>query len=337
MGYVYGVLSVLFFGLNGPVTKVILLSGITPVQLAFFREILTAVVAAVALLIFDRQGFKLTKKQFLGMLVIGVIAVAGVQLAYSIAIAHLPVGIALLFEYSGIVIVAVFAVVVWREPAKPRLWFALAASIVGLAVVANVWSVSLSTVGILAGLFAAVALAAYFLLGEKMLNESSVLSILFYTMLIAALVWVIPAQPWSVSAEFLAEPYSLGGSLEAVTIPLWTLIVWSAVMGTALTYWLSYLSIKRLKATPAGVLSIGEVVFAFLFAWLWLGETLQPVQLLGGALVIVGIVIAQTARKEHPLDLSLAPADFQTGAVQVVSSETHATAKTTTGSARVRE
>ena len=329
----YGVLSVLFFGLNGPVTKVILLAGLTPIQLAFAREIITALVAFIALLIVDRSAFRLTKKQFLGMLAIGIVAVAGVQLAYSLAIQHLPVGIALLFEYSGVLIVAVFATLVWKEPAKPRLWFALAAAVIGLAVVANFWSASLSLIGILAGSFAAIALAAYFLMGERMLSNSSPLSILFWTMLIAALVWLVPAQPWTLDPAKLVAPMSLGGTLADVWVPLWTIIVWSAVMGTALTYWLSYMSIKRLKATPAGVLSIGEVVFAFLFAWLWLGQTLEPVQFVGGALVIVGIVVAQTARAEHPLDLTLAPADFETGAVPIVATEARAIAKTPTGSA----
>lgn len=337
MGYLFGVLSVLFFGLNGPVTKVILLAGITPIQLAFAREALTAVVACIALLIVDRSAFKLSKKQFVGMLAIGVVAVAGVQFAYSLAIQHLPVGIALLFEYSGVLIVAVFATLVWKEPAKPRLWFALAAAVVGLAVVANFWSASLSGIGILAGSIAAVALAAYFLMGERMLSNSSPLSILFWTMLIAALVWLVPAQPWTLNPEKLLAPISLGGNLSDIWVPLVLVIVWSAVMGTALTYWLSYQSIKRLKATPAGVLSLGEVVFAFLFAWLWLGQTLDPIQLVGGALVVAGIVVAQTARAEHPVDLTLAPADFETGAVPIVSAASPATAKTPTGSPKAGE
>lgn len=337
VGYLYGVLSVLFFGLNGPVTKVILLAGITPIQLAFAREIITAFVAFIALLIFDRGAFRLTKRQFVGMLATGIIAVAGVQFAYSLAIQHLPVGIALLFEYSGVLIVAVFATLVWKEPAKPRLWFALVAVIIGLAVVANFWAASLSVVGILAGSFAAIALAAYFLLGERMLNNSSPTSILFWTMLIAALVWLVPAQPWTIDPATLLAPISLGGTLADVWVPLGLVVVWSAVMGTTLTYWLSYQSIKRLKATPAGVLSVGEVVFAFLFAWLWLGQTLEPIQLAGGALVIVGIVIAQTARREHPLDLTLAPADFETGAVPIVSAANSATAKMPTGSAKAGE
>ena len=39
-----------------------------------------------------------------------------------------------------------------------------------------------------------------------------------------------------------------------------------------------------------------EVVLASLVAWVWLGETLSTAQLLGGGVVLVGVVLAQTAR-----------------------------------------
>jgi drug/metabolite transporter (DMT)-like permease len=59
---------------------------------------------------------------------------------------------------------------------------------------------------------------------------------------------------------------------------------------------LSFLALRHLTATAAGVIASSELLFAFLFAWLWLGETLDIVQLIGAAVVLVGIVVAQTAR-----------------------------------------
>ena len=41
-------------------------------------------------------------------------------------------------------------------------------------------------------------------------------------------------------------------------------------------------------------------VLAALVAWVVLDEVLSPVQLLGGAVVLTGIVLAETARKAHP-------------------------------------
>jgi len=224
---------------------------------------------------------------------------------------NLPVGIALLFEYSGIILVALFAFFVFRERMKHRIWFALAAVIIGLAIVANVWTVRLNLIGVIAGIFAAVFLAAYFLMSERMLHHASVLKVSFWTMLAASLIWVVPAAPWTFGVGSFASSISLGGNLANIAVPLWMLLVWVSVVGTFGAYVLSFLGIKYLRATPAGVLSTGEVLFAFMFGWLWLGETLQPIQMVGVVFVIVGILVAQTARKGHPVDLNLATSELE--------------------------
>lgn len=330
MGYIFGLLSVVFFGLNAPVTKVLIDAGISSSQVAFVRELVPVTVSAVWLLLFERKSFRITKKQLIGVAAIGLFAVTGAQIAYGVAVSKLPVGIALLIEYTGIILVALYATIVWREPTKRRLWPALAMVIFGLAIVANVWGSALDPLGILAASIAAVGIAAYFLLGEKILNHLTLMGVLFWTMLFAALAGLFAAAPWNMDFALLVKPVSLGGNLAGITAQPWMLMLWSAVMGTLLTYILSYLSIQRLKATPAAVIAVGEVLFAFLFGWLWLGEVLTTSQLIGGAIVIVGIVVAQTARANHPIDLTLAPADFQIRDGRDASASAHATAKSTT-------
>jgi drug/metabolite transporter (DMT)-like permease len=303
--------AIVIFGLNASVARVIMSAGITPIELSFFRAAGTTVVAALALLVIERSGFRVTRKQLGGLALIGIFGVALIQVAYAVAVKNLPVGIALLFEYSGIILVALFAFFVFRERMKHRLWFALAAVVVGLAIVANVWSVQLNPVGVIAGVLAAVFLAAYFLMSERMLHHASVLKVSFWTMLAASLIWLVPAAPWNFELSTFSSSISLGGTLEQISVPLWMPLVWVSVVGTFGAYVLSFLGIKYLRATPAGVLSTGEVLFAFLFGWLWLGETLQPVQILGVVFVIVGILVAQTARKGHPVDLNLATSELE--------------------------
>jgi drug/metabolite transporter (DMT)-like permease len=40
-------------------------------------------------------------------------------------------------------------------------------------------------------------------------------------------------------------------------------------------------------------------VLAATVAWLWLGQALGPVQLVGGALVLLGVALVQSARSER--------------------------------------
>jgi drug/metabolite transporter (DMT)-like permease len=96
------------------------------------------------------------------------------------------------------------------------------------------------------------------------------------------------------------------GSLEHLIVPLWVPLLWAVVVGSFVSFLLSFVALKRLKATPAGIIASSEVIFAFVVAWLWLGEALNLVQILGAAIVVAGIVLAQTARQGKVVDLDLA-------------------------------
>ena len=98
------------------------------------------------------------------MLGFGVTGVALVQYFYFVAIDRLPVGIALLIEFTAPVLVALFARFVYGEQVRRRMWLGIACSLGGLALVAEVWDgLTLDTVGVLAAFAAAVSLATYFL------------------------------------------------------------------------------------------------------------------------------------------------------------------------------
>jgi drug/metabolite transporter (DMT)-like permease len=63
----------------------------------------------------------------------------------------------------------------------------------------------------------------------------------------------------------------------------------------------SYLALRHLSATIVGIIATSETVLAFLFALLWLAELITLTQALGGIVVVIGILIAQTARKQNEL------------------------------------
>ncbi len=89
-------------------------------------------------------------------------------------------------------------------------------------------------------------------------------------------------------------------------MPLWVPFAWLIVMGSFLPFLLSFAALGRLKATAGGIVASSEVIFAFVVAWLWLGEQLSVFQLVGAAIVLAGIILAQTSRPDHALDADLA-------------------------------
>ena len=68
------------------------------------------------------------------------------------------------------------------------------------------------------------------------------------------------------------------------------------VLGTIVPFALIVSALRHLPATRVGIVAMLEPVAAAVVAWAWLGESLNAAQLAGGAVVLAGIVLAQTAR-----------------------------------------
>lgn len=306
MGYLFGFLAALLFGANGSVTKVVLETGLSPTQVTQFRTLGTFLIAGAILLVIDRTAFRLPPRQIAVMALLGVVGLALLQVTYAFAIQLLPVGIALLLEYLAVLLVALVAFFFLKEKVKPRIWVAVGCVLIGLTIVAQIWASELNGLGVLMALAAAVTLAIYFLVGERQVIATSPLAVAFWTSGFAALAWAPFSRWWELDPSILGERVSLSGNLAAVVVPLWMPLLWLLVAGSFLPFLLSFAALGRLKATAGGIVASSEVIFAFVVAWLWLGEELSVLQLVGAAIVLAGIILAQTSRPDHVIDADLA-------------------------------
>ncbi len=316
MGYLYALLAAVLFGANGSVTKVTMEAGLSPAQVTEFRLVGTAIIAGLVLLVIDRRAFHLPRSQWPVMLVLGIVGVALLQATYAAAVQILPVGIALLLEYTAVLMVALVAYFVLKEPVKARLWVAIGFVLLGLAVVAQVWASTLDAVGVLLALAAAVCLAVYFLVGERQVARISPLAVSFWTMSIAAVFWSFVRGWWELSPSILTTPVDIGGAGAVIEVPMALPLAWNIVMGSFAPFLLSLAALRHLPATAAGIVASSEVVFAFAVAWLWLGEGLDIVQIVGAAIVLAGIILAQTARAGKVIDADLA---LDTGPITTIA------------------
>jgi drug/metabolite transporter (DMT)-like permease len=313
VGYLFALAASLLFGANGSLTKQILEAGLTATQLTQFRTLGTAILAGALLLMTNRKAFRLPPRQLLVMALLGVFGVALLQASYAFALLLMPVGITLLLEYTAVLMVALFAFFVFREKVKARLWIAIALVLGGLAVVAQVWDSVLDPLGVLFAAVAAVTLAFYFLLGEKQVAATSPLTVAFWTMTFATAFWALFSGWWDLRIETFTAPVQLGGAVGDLQLPLLLPLIVTVVLGSFAPFLLSFYALKHLSATAAGIVASAEVIFAFVVAWLWLGEQLDPLQIAGAAVVLIGIVLAQTARSTKTVvDADLA---IRTGSV----------------------
>lgn len=179
------------------------------------------------------------------------------------------------------------------------MWVALGLGFSGLLLVGQVWrGLTLNGIGIIAAFVDAFALAAYFLLGEKLIAKRSTDTLLVWGLGFASLVWAIFTPLWSFPFHVLTQHINLLGTFKNYTLPGWVLILWIILMGTILPYVLLLSGLKQLSASTSSVIGMLEPVVAGGFAWWWLGEVLSKTQLVGGAVVIAGIILADRVRRQ---------------------------------------
>jgi drug/metabolite transporter (DMT)-like permease len=297
LGYTMTLVAATLFAVNGAVSKVLLDTGISPLRLSELRATAGAMGLALGLALLAPDRLRLSRRDIPFLLFYGICGFAIVQWLYFVAIRRLPIGIALLLEFTAPVLVALWARYAWHEPVRRRVWLALALSLTGLALVAEIWSgLSLDAIGVTAGLLDAVVLAVFFLAGERGVQQRDPLSLVCYALFAAALFWAVVQPWWSFPYEELSGPTSLHGHLAGTSVPVWPLYAWLVVMGTIVPFSLMIGSLRHLPATTVGIVATFEPVAAAAIAWVWLGESLDPSQLVGGGIVLAGIVLAETSR-----------------------------------------
>jgi drug/metabolite transporter (DMT)-like permease len=297
LGYFMVVTSALLFGLNGSVSKVMLLGGMPAEDLTQLRST-GAFVALLAIVLVTRPStLRVPWRELPLIAAYGICGVAATQWLYFIAIKRLPVGIALLLEFTAPLLVALWARFVTHEPVRRRVWLALILSLSGLAVVAQVWGgLTLDGLGVAAGITAAFVLALYFILGEHMVSGRDPVSLTCLAFGFAALFWAVGKPWWTFPFARLRQQVPLLGNLHDRQLPMWALAISLIVLGTVVPFTLSIASLRHLRARQAGLVGMVEPVAATLIAYVWLAESLGPAQIIGGAVVITGVVLAETAR-----------------------------------------
>jgi len=306
VGYLASSLGALLFGLNGVVIKILMDgTGLTGFQVTQFRVAGAAVLMGLTMLVVDRSALRLPRHRILPVVAMG-IAVASLQATYAIAVYILPVGIALLLEYTATLAVALIAYFFLKEHVKTRIWVAIGLVLAGLVVVAEVWNTTLDPIGVVWALLASASLTAYFILGERQTGAMHPMAVGFWSMTVATVFWAFLSGWWEIDFAILAENIPLTSEVGGATGPAWLLMAVNIVVGTFFSFALSLFAISRLKATRSGIVATSEILFAFLFAFLLLGEKLNLGQIVGAAVVLIGIIVAQTARDSHGVDADLA-------------------------------
>ena len=298
IGYAMLVASATLFAVNGAVMKVILTSdAMSSLRLTQLRATGAFLCLAAMLAVAAPARLRVGRSEMALLIFYGIVGFALVQWLYLVAIERLPIGIGLLLEFTAPVLVALWAMLVWHEPVRRRVWTALALAMVGVVLVAEVWEdARLDGLGVAVALIASGSLATYYLAGEHATAQRDALSLACIALGVSSAFWAVLQPWWSFPFDDLGSVVSLDGAFDSWSAPLWALSAWMVVPGTIFPFVLSLGALRYLPATRVAMISMLEIVVASVVAWAWLGESLSAAQLIGGLVVLAGILLAQTSR-----------------------------------------
>ena len=180
------------------------------------------------------------------------------------------------------------------------MWWGLSVGFIGLILLAQVWQgMTLNIIGLIAALIDAFAMTVYFLLGESIGKNRSTEVMMAWGLGVTALTFAIFLPWWNFPFSFFNKQLDLHGRFAGHHLPGWALILWVIICGTVIPYFLTLTGLKGLNASTSSVLGMLEPIFAGIFAWWWLAESFSAVQLLGAAVILVGIYLADRSRASN--------------------------------------
>ncbi|GAA2144240.1 EamA family transporter [Kitasatospora kazusensis] len=292
LGLSLALASAVAFGGSGTAAKPLIEAGLSPLHVVWLR-----VTGAALVLLPLAWRHRDAVRQRPGVLIgFGLLAVAGVQACYFAAISRIPVGVALLIEYLGPLLLLGYVRFVQRRPISRAAAIGAGVAVAGLACVVEVWNgLSFDTLGVLFALGAACCQVGYFILadasrqGDRPVDPIAVSA---YGLLIGAVVLTAFTRPWTADWSVLAGRVSMNGHAVPALLPA----LWMVLVATVLAYLTGVVAVQHLSPPVAGVVANLEAVVATVAAWVLLGEHLGTPQLLGGLLVLAGAFAAQSSK-----------------------------------------
>lgn len=278
------------FGMSGAWARGLIDAGWTPGAAVTARVWVAALVLLVPTIISLRGRWGVLRKNAGMVAAYGLLAVTATQLCYFQAVAVMDVGLALLIEYT-----APIAVILWlwiRRGERPSRRSVIGAAIafVGLVLMLDIITgAEVNVAGILWALAAMVGAATYFLLSAKADTGLPPIALAGGGLLLGAVALTIAGLVGILPIAWTTDDitYRFG------TVPWFVPVLAIGLIATALAYVLGIASTRMLGSRLASFVALSEVVAALLFGWLLLGQLPDLLQALGGALVLVGVVVVK--------------------------------------------
>lgn len=289
VGLVVAVASALAFSSSGPFIKPLLEEGWSLGASLLVRMGVAGLLLSPSILLAMRRQPHFLRRHWRIILAFGVFPVLGCQLFFFSAMQRMPVAVALLIQYLAPIMLVLFVWLRTRRAPSALVLSGSAVAVVGLVLVVDISGASFDLIGTLFALAAAVCVCAYFVIAERAGDDLPPIALAASGLLAGALMMAVLCLTGVMPFHAPPVSVSLAGAEVSWIVPL----LWVAAVATPLGYALGVMAVPRIGSRVASFVGLSEVLFALGFAWLFLAEVPAPIQFVGGALILVGVVLVK--------------------------------------------
>lgn len=217
---------------------------------------------------------------------------------------RIPAGTFVVLFYTYPAIVAVLSALM-GERLPLAGWGALVLTTIGIVLTVPDFGKGIGNdnlVGVLLALFCAFVVAVYFILSGRWLKGHTALgaaSAWSATGALLILLLIIPFRALQMSGNFwdhlgeIAFSMPILAARQANGIELWLRMLAIATVSTVLGGFFLTMGIQKVGAARASIIGTVEPILTLVFARIFLGEEMQPVQLIGGAFIVASVLVLQ--------------------------------------------
>jgi drug/metabolite transporter (DMT)-like permease len=287
------------FALGGVAAKILREADMDAFRLTQIRTVGAAIILLTFAVMRGKKQLYARRDELKDLIIFGVVGVAAVTSFYFFAIKYLYVSVALVIEFTASIWIVLYLRFVKKKQVSPIMWVGIACAFSGLFLLSQIWTgTTLHPLGVAVAFADAFALAIYFLFADRLSQTRTSLSLMAWGLGVAAVLWSLVLPWWNFPFEYLTNTYSLEGNLSNYSAPGWALVLWIIIVGTVIPYLLTVTGIRELSASTGSVIGMIEPLFAGAIAWWLLNEAFNTTQLIGCAVLLVGIYLADKARSQ---------------------------------------
>ena len=287
LGYLLAAAAATMWAVNGSLARFLLEDGVSAWHLSELRSGLSFVLLAGFLALARPRDLRVARADVPRLAWLGIAGLALVHATYFLAIERLDIGVALVIQYLGPLLILIWLFLFHGRRLQPSLWGAVALSVAGCFLVVEAYDVdALDGLGLLAAAGAAVTFAIYMVAAERAGHRHAPQTTLAWGFGFATLFWLVVRPPWTF-------PFGEFDTLENVALGLGV-----AVVGTLVPFVLIVNAVRHIPAPRAAIIATLEPVLAALIAWPVHGQALAAPQILGGLIVVGAVIWVQSRRPD---------------------------------------